>query len=382
MLKKTLAKNPSVPKTIDNIFKSIGITVNGVNSWDIQIFDERAFDLILAKWSLGLGEGYMRGYWDCLNLEEFLYRLLKNDHNERIQGIARLNLVFEVFRAKLMNLQTRSRAFMVGESHYDVGQDIFKTMLDNEMNYSCGYWQYAQDLDKAQLDKMELICQKLQLNPGDRLLEIGCGWGGFAHYAAQNYGVKVLGITVSKEQYLIAKERCQNQDVDIQLCDYRDLEGTFDKIVSIGMFEHVGEKNYKEYFSVASRLLKENGIFLLHTIGSDVTTLRTDPWIEKYIFPNGKIPSIAEIGAAYEKAFILEDLQNIGPDYELTLLAWHDKFIESWPNNANKYGLVFYKMWRYYLLGCAAYFKSKQGQLWQMVFTKRSFAGSYRSIRM
>lgn len=382
MLKKTLAKNPSVPKTIDNIFKSIGITVNGVNSWDIQIFDERAFDLILAKWSLGLGEGYMRGYWDCLNLEEFLYRLLKNDHNERIQGIARLNLVFEVFRAKLMNLQTRSRAFMVGESHYDVGQDIFKSMLDNEMNYSCGYWQYAQDLDKAQLDKMELICQKLQLNPGDRLLEIGCGWGGFAHYAAQNYGVKVLGITVSKEQYLIAKERCQNQDVDIQLCDYRDLEGTFDKIVSIGMFEHVGEKNYKEYFSVASRLLKENGIFLLHTIGSDVTTLRTDPWIEKYIFPNGKIPSIAEIGAAYEKAFILEDLQNIGPDYELTLLAWHDKFIESWPINANKYGLVFYKMWRYYLLGCAAYFKSKQGQLWQMVFTKRSFAGSYRSIRM
>ena len=382
MLKKTIVRNLRIPKAIVSIFDSVGIVVNGSNPWDIQVFDRRTFDIILAKWSLGLGEGYMRGYWDCLDLEEFLYRLLRDDHNERVHGIAKLSLIYEVLRAKLMNLQTKSRAFMVGEAHYDVGQDIFSAMLDKEMNYSCGYWQYAQDLDKAQLDKMELICQKLKLNPGDRLLEIGCGWGGFACYAAQNYGVKVLGITISKEQYLIAQERCRNQDVEIRLCDYRDLDGEFDKIVSIGMFEHVGEKNYKEYFRVASRLLKDDGIFLLHTIGSDVTTLRTDPWIEKYIFPNGKIPSVAEIGAAFEGHFVLEDLHNLGPDYETTLLAWHEKFIEKWPQYADKYGLVFYRMWRYYLLGCAAYFKSKQGQLWQMVFTKRSFPGSYTSVRM
>ena len=382
MLKKAIVKNLRIPKAIGDIFNSVGIVVNGSNPWDIQVFDSRAFDLILTKWSLGLGEGYMRSYWDCLDLEEFLYRLLKEDHNERVHGIAKLSLIYEILRAKLMNLQSKARAFMVGESHYDVGQDIFSAMLDKEMNYSCGYWQYAQDLDKAQLDKMELICQKLKLNPGDHLLEIGCGWGGFAHYAAQNYGVTVLGVTISKEQYLIAQERCRNQDVEIRLCDYRDLDGEFDKIVSIGMFEHVGEKNYKEYFKVASGLLKDDGVFLLHTIGSDVTTLRTDPWIEKYIFPNGKIPSIAEVGAAYEGYFVLEDLHNLGPDYETTLLAWHDKFIEKWPQYADKYGLVFYRMWRYYLLGCAAYFKSKQGQLWQMVFTKRSFSGSYRSIRM
>ena len=382
MLKKTIVRNLRIPKAIGDIFDSVGIVVNGSNPWDIQVFDRRTFDLILAKWSLGLGEGYMRGYWDCLDLEEFLYRLLRDDHNERVHGIAKLSLIYEILRAKLMNLQTKSRAFMVGESHYDVGQDIFSAMLDKEMNYSCGYWQYAQDLDKAQLDKMELICQKLKLNPGERLLEIGCGWGGFAHYAAQNYGVKVLGVTISKEQYQIAQERCQNQDVEIRLCDYRDLDGEFDKIVSIGMFEHVGEKNYKEYFKVASSLLKDDGVFLLHTIGSDVTTLRTDPWIEKYIFPNGKIPSVAEIGAAYEGHFVLEDLHNLGPDYEITLLAWHEKFIEKWPQYADKYGLVFYRMWRYYLLGCAAYFKSKQGQLWQMVFTKRSFPGCYRSVRM
>ena len=382
MLKKTTVKNVRIPKAIKNIFDSVGIVVNGSNPWDIQVFDSRTFDLILTKWSLGLGEGYMHGYWDCHDLEEFLYRLLKDDHNERVHGIAKLSLIYEILRAKVMNLQKKSRAFMVGESHYDVGQDIFSAMLDKDMNYSCGYWQYAQDLDKAQLDKMELICQKLKLDPGDHLLEIGCGWGGFARYAAQNYGVKVLGITISKEQFLIAKGRCQNIDVEIRLCDYRDLDGEFDKIVSIGMFEHVGEKNYEEYFGVASRLLKDDGIFLLHTIGSDVTTLRTDPWIEKYIFPNGKIPSVSEIGAAIEGRLILEDLHNLGPDYEVTLLAWHEKFIESWPKYADKYGPVFYRMWRYYLLGCAAYFKSKQGQLWQMVYTKRSFPGVYRSIRM
>jgi cyclopropane-fatty-acyl-phospholipid synthase len=382
MLKKTIVKNLRIPKIIGDIFDSVGIVVNGSNPWDIQVFDSRTFDLILTKWSLGLGEGYMHGYWGCLDLEEFLYRLLKDDHNEHLYGFAKLTLIYEILRAKLLNLQTKSRAFMVAQSHYDVGQDIFSAMLDKEMNYSCGYWQYAQDLDKAQLDKMELICQKLMLNPGDRLLEIGCGWGGFARYAAQNYGVSVLGVTVSKEQYLIAQERCRNQDVEIRLCDYRDLDGEFEKIVSIGMFEHVGEKNYKEYFKVASRLMKNDGIFLLHTIGSDVTTLRTDPWIDKYIFPNGKIPSIAEIGTAYEGYFVLEDLHNLGLDYEATLLAWHEKFIEKWPQYADKYGLVFYRMWRYYLLGCAAYFKSKQGQLWQMVLTKRSFPGSYRSVRM
>lgn len=382
MLKRTGFKDLRVPKVIWDIFDGVGIQINGPNPWDIQIFDEKAFHLILSKWSLGLGEGYMNGFWDCLDLEELLYRLLKNDHNEKIRGMAKLGLVCEVLRAKTTNLQSRSRAFMVGKSHYDAGQDVFSAMLDKEMIYSCGYWEHAQDLDRSQLDKMELICKKLQLNPGETLLEIGCGWGGFARYAAQNYGVRVLGITVSKEQCAIAREKCRDVDVEIRLQDYRDLRGEFDKIVSIGMFEHVGEKNYKEYFKIASMLLADDGIFLLHTIGSDVTTLRTDPWIEKYIFPNGKIPSIAEVGKAFENHFILEDLQNIGPDYEKTLLAWHDNFLKTWHEYSEKYDQVFYRMWRYYLLGCAAYFKSKQGQLWQMVFTKRERKEVYRSIRI
>ena len=382
MLKKLEVRNYRVPKIIQEIFSSVGIVVNGSNPWDIQILDERAFSLILSRWSLGLGEGFMRGYWDCLDLEEFLYRLLKDDHNEKIRGYANLSLAYEILRAKLLNLQSKSRAFIVGKHHYDAGQDVFLAMLDKEMMYSCAYWEHAHDLDKAQLDKMELICRKLQLKPGETLLEIGCGWGGFARYAAQNYGVEVIGITISQEQYQIAKHKCASENVQIMLKDYRDLKGKFNKIVSIGMFEHVGEKNYGEYFSVASRLLDDDGIFLLHTIGSDVTTLRTDPWIEKYIFPNGKIPSIGEIGVAIEGHFILEDLQNIGLDYEKTLLAWDQKFITSWPSLSCKYDSTFYRMWRYYLLGCAAYFKSRQGQLWQLVLTKRNYSSIYRSIRM
>ena len=382
MLKKLSIQNYQIPKIIQDVFNSVGIVVNGPNPWDIQIRNQKAFNLILSKWSLGLGEGYMRGYWDCLDLEEFLFRLLRYDHNEKIRGFANINFIFEILRSKIINLQSKSRAFLVGKHHYDAGKDVFTAMLDKEMIYSCAYWEHAHDLDKAQLDKMELICRKLQLKPRETLLEIGCGWGGFAKYAAQNYGVNVTGITISQEQYQIAKQRCRAESVEILLEDYRDLKGQFNKIVSIGMFEHVGAKNYDEYFSIASRLLADDGIFLLHTIGSDVTTLRTDPWIEKYIFPNGKIPSIGEIGYASEGHFIMEDLQNIGLDYEKTLLAWHQKFIASWQLIASKYDSIFYRMWNYYLLGCAAYFKSRQGQLWQIVFTKRCYQGSYRSIRM
>ena len=382
MLEKFEIQQYRIPSIIQEIFNSVGIVINGSNPWDIQILDKRVFNLILSKWSLGLGEGYMRGYWDCLDLEECLYRLLKHDHNEKIQGFANFKFLYEILRARFVNLQSKSRAFLVGQHHYDAGQDVFSSMLDKEMMYSCAYWEHAHDLDKAQLDKMELICRKLELKPGENLLEIGCGWGGFAHYASQNYGVKVTAITISQEQYRIARQKCGAKNVEILFSDYRDLKGRFNKIVSIGMFEHVGEKNYQEYFSVVSKLLDDNGIFLLHTIGSDVTTLRTDPWIEKYIFPNGKIPSIGEIGIASEGHFIMEDLQNIGLDYEKTLLAWYQKFINSWPSLSGKYDSVFYRMWSYYLLGCAAYFKSRQGQLWQLVFTKRNYKRVYRSIRM
>lgn len=370
------------PNSLKNLFKTAGIVINGNNPWDIQVHDPRTYDLILSKWSLGLGESYVDGYWDCGQLDDMLTRMLKTDLNMAVKGRAKLRLLAEIARAKLSNLQSPDRAFQVGERHYDSGNDVFECILDNQMIYSCAYWEFANNLDQAQINKLELICQKLELKKGDRLLDIGCGWGGLAAYAAENYGVSVVGITVSKEQQKFAQERCQHLPVEIKLIDYRKLEGQFNKIVSVGMFEHVGEKNYRKYCQTVNKLLSDDGLFLLHTIGSDIRIARTDPWIDRYIFPNGKIPSATELTDAIEGLFLIEDWHNFGCDYDKTLLEWHKRLEINWPELSKRYSERFYRTWKFYLLGCAAYFRSKQGQLWQVVLSKRSREGVYRSHRL
>jgi len=370
------------PKILQELFDEAGVIINGSNPWDMQIHDPLTYSEILTKWSLGMGESYMDGRWDCVRLDEMLTRLLSCDINMRVQGMAKARFVFEVLRAKLVNLQSKDRAFEVGEKHYDIGNNVFELMLDPHMMYSCGYWEFADSLTQAQEHKLDLICKKLQLKNGDRVLEIGCGWGGLAAYAAKTYGVEVLGITISKEQQQLAIDRCKGLPVQIELIDYRDLVGKFDKIVSVGMFEHVGEKNYPIFFQTVSRLLADNGLFLLHSIGSDVTINRTDPWIDRYIFPNGKIPSAIEIGKSIEGIFLIEDWQNFGQDYDKTLMSWHQNFVNNWSKISSQYNERFYRMWNYYLLSCAAFFRSRQGQLWQIVLTKRSRSNTYRSIRL
>jgi cyclopropane-fatty-acyl-phospholipid synthase len=369
------------PKILQELFNEAGVSINGPNPWDMQVHDPITYSEILSKWSLGMGESYMNGYWDCKKLDQMLTKLLRCDLNMHVQGIAKARFALEVLRARLINLQSKSRAFQVGKEHYDIGNDVFELMLDPQMMYSCGYWEHANTLAEAQEHKLELICKKLQLKPGERLLEIGCGWGGLAAYAAKNYGVEVLGITVSKEQQQLAIERCQGLPVQIELIDYRDLVGQFDKIVSVGMFEHVGEKNYLIYFQTVNSLLSDDGLFLLHSIGSDVTISRTDPWIDRYIFPNGKIPSPMEVGRSIEGIFLIEDWQNFGQDYDKTLMAWHENFTKNWQQISSKYDQRFYRMWTYYLLSCAAYFRSRQGQLWQIMLSKRARSQTYRSIR-
>ena len=286
-----------------------------------------------------------------------------------------------VLRHRLFNLQSSHRAFQVGEQHYDIGNDVFEAMLDSTMSYSCGYWANADTLEQAQTHKLDMICQKLELQPGEHLLEIGCGWGGLAHHAAEHYGVKVTGITVSKQQQDYARQRCVGLPVAIELKDYRDLSGKFDKVVSVGMFEHVGTKNYPVYFDNVLRLMKEEGLFLLHTIGNYRTTHSVDPWIDRYIFPNGKLPSIAEISSVIENKLVVEDWHNFGQDYDRTLMAWMENFDRAWPTLAARYDERFYRMWKYYLLSCAGFFRCRQGQLWQIVFSKRGRQAVYRSLR-
>ena len=369
------------PDVLKALVSSAGVSFNGRSPWDIQVHDPAVYRRILTHGSLGFGEAYMDGQWDCAQLDALFDRLLSADIDQKLSGWARVRLMLEALRERLRNLQSPKRAFQVGEQHYDIGNDIFEAMLDPSMSYSCAYWAEADDLAQAQRDKLDLICRKLELKPGESLLEIGCGWGGLARHAAKYYGVDVLGITVSREQQALARERCAGLPVRIELQDYRDLDGRFDKIVSVGMFEHVGPKNYVEYFDTALRLLADDGLFLLHSIGNYKTTPHADPWIDRYIFPNGKTPSAEQLSKVLDDRFVIEDWHNFGQDYDRTLMAWWENFDRAWPQLEHRYDRRFYRMWKYYLHSCAGFFRSRQGQLWQLVLSKRTRTEVYRSLR-
>ncbi|WP_252180048.1 cyclopropane fatty acyl phospholipid synthase [Endozoicomonas sp. 4G] len=353
------------------------IQINGDRAWDIQLHDESALDTILAQGSLGFGETYMKGLWDCLQLDELVNRLLRHKLEDQLSVKAKLLLGITIGQKKIANLFNRQSVAQSSKDvpfHYDIGNDLFQIMLDDRMTYTCGYWKEASNLNEAQAAKLNLICRKLGLMPDMRVLDIGCGWGSFMNYAAENYGVMCDGLTLSKEQAQLGQELSHNQSLPVRfmLKDYREYEPTrqYDRIASIGMIEHVGPDNFSEYFQRAHRLLKDDGIFLLHTIGSPVSQNKTDPWIHKYIFPNGVIPSISQLTASMEGLFNVEDIHNIGPNYDKTLMAWCNNFENNWEQIAHKYDKTFYRMWRYYLLSCAGAFRSRNLNLLQFVLTK------------
>lgn len=350
-----------------------GIGINGSAPSDIRINNPHFFKRVLQEGSLGLGESYMDGWWECERLDVFFQNVLRAGLESQLPHPLKDTL--RIAGARLFNLQNKKRAWIVGKEHYDLGNDLFSRMLDPFMQYSCGYWKEAENLEQAQQAKLELICQKLRLQPGMRVLDIGCGWGGLAYYMAQHYGVSVVGVTISAEQQKLAQARCEGLDVQILLQDYRDLQDQFDRIVSVGMFEHVGPKNYATYFEVVDRNLKPDGLFLLHTIGSKRTDNNVDPWINKYIFPNGCLPSVRQIANASEPHFIMEDWHNFGADYDTTLMAWHSRFQESWPEIAENYSERFKRMFSYYLNACAGAFRARDIQLWQVVFSRGADGG-------
>ncbi|QUY49422.1 cyclopropane fatty acyl phospholipid synthase [Serratia plymuthica] len=364
---------------VEEMLAAAGITINGNNAFDLQVHNPGLFKRILQEGSLGFGESYMDGWWDCERLDALFTRILHFGVDERLPK--RLTDITRIAYARLFNRQSRKRAWQVGKEHYDIGNDLFRAMLDPYMQYSCGYWKEAETLEQAQLAKLKMICEKLQLKPGMSLLDIGCGWGGLAQYAAENYGVSVHGVTISAEQQKLAQERCQGLDVEILLQDYRDLNRQFDRIVSVGMFEHVGPKNYDTYFSVAARNLKPDGLFLLHTIGANQTNLHVDAWIDKYIFPNGCLPSVRHIAEASEQRFVMEDWHNIGADYDRTLMAWYENFKRAWPALSENYSERFERMFTYYLNACAGAFRSRDIQLWQVLFSPKGVEGGVRVYR-
>ena len=355
-------------KIVQELLETAEIQVNGHHPWDIQIHDKRFFDLVLQDGSLGLGESYLNGWWDCDAIDVFIDRALRANLREKVEK--NLRLAWHILKAKLLNRQSINRSHHVAERHYDLGNDLYRAMLDKRLNYTCAYWQNADNLDDAQKAKLELVCRKIGAKPGMKILELGCGWGSFAKYVAEKYGVSVVGINISKEQVALGRELCKGLPVDLRLQDYREVEGEYDAVVSIGVMEHVGHKNYRTYMQVVDRCLKKNGIAFVHTIGSNRTITTGEPWTDKYIFPNGVLPSIAQLGKAMEGLFVMEDWHNIGPHYDPTLMAWHANFNQAWPNLQEKYGERFQRMWNYYLLSSAGGFRSRSQQLWQIVFTR------------
>ncbi|WP_434660411.1 cyclopropane fatty acyl phospholipid synthase [Paraburkholderia sp. A3BS-1L] len=352
------------------------IRLNGTRPWDMRIHNPQVLERVVALGNLGLGEAYMDDQWDCDRLDEFFAHVLRAHLDEQIDPA---RLVFHALKARLMNRQTVRRAWKVGQQHYDIGNAFYEAMLDKRMTYTCGYWSGgARTLDEAQEAKLDLICRKLGLEPGMRLLDIGCGWGSLMKFAAERYGVSCVGVTISKEQAALGAERCEGLPVEFRLQDYRLLDEKFDRIASVGMFEHVGPKNYRTYMEVAHRCLVDDGIFLLHTIGKNRRDTTPDPWVDKYIFPNGELPTIGQIADASGGLFVVEDLHNFGADYDRTLMAWHANFEAAWPRFAPEMGHRFYRMWRYYLLSCAGAFRARDIQLWQYVFSKHGLLGGYR----
>ena len=364
---------------IEGLLAHADVRINGNRPGDITVHDDRVYARILRDGSLGLGESYMDGWWDSAAVDETIAKILHAELQKEVQF--NWATIWPVVKAFLFNRQSSSRAKIVGEQHYDIGNDLYAAMLDKRMVYTCGYWKDADNLDAAQEAKLDLICRKVGLKEGDHILDIGCGWGSFLKYAAQMYGVSGVGITVSQEQAKLARENCKGLPIEIRVQDYRDVSEQFDHLISIGMFEHVGYKNYRTYFEMANRCLKDDGLFLLHTIGSNTSVLDADPWIDKYIFPNGMLPSVAQVGKAIEKLFVMEDWHNFGTDYDKTLMAWHENFERAWPLLKEKYGERFYRMWRYYLLICAGTFRARQSELWQLVLSKKGVPGGYVSVR-
>ena len=361
------------------VFDIAGIQLNGDRPWDIRVHDDRFFSRVVAHGNLGAGEAYMDGWWDADRLDETFARLFTSG------AVARLPKTFdamlEALRAQLINTQNRSRSQQVARRHYDLGNDLYLAFLDPYNQYTCGYFKNTADLNAAQELKLDLICRKLQIQPGDRVLDIGCGWGGFAKWVGERYGCHVTGISISKEQIAYARQFTNGLPVEIVHSDYRDFTGQFDKILVCGMIEHVGYRNYRMLMAAVRRLLKPSGMFLLHTIGRSTSATTVDAWIERYIFPNSMCPSASQLTTVAEGLFVLEDLHNFGQYYEPTLLAWWNKFEAAWPNFQEKYGERIFRMFRYYLLSCAAAFRTRDLQLYQFVFSPSGVPGGYEPVR-
>ncbi|HEV2386830.1 MAG TPA: cyclopropane fatty acyl phospholipid synthase [Candidatus Acidoferrales bacterium] len=368
-----MSSNPLANRA-QQILSTADVRIGGDRPWDIAVHNPDFYARVFRQGSLGLGESYMDGWWDCPQLDQFFHRIFLAEL-ERLAARSWRTIWLFLF-SFLLNPQAKSRSTRVARQHYDLGNDFFRHMLDRRMVYTCGRWERAATLDEAQEAKLGFVCRKLGLEPGMRVLDIGCGWGSFAKYAAERHGAHVVGVTLSRQQVELGREMCADLPVELRLEDYRDVRGSFDRVVSLGMFEHVGVKNYRTFFKVVRDALEANGKLYLSSIGVNRSVRVTDPWIERYIFPNSHLPSLLQIGEAIRGLFQVEEWRNRAAEYDRTLMAWHRNFERYKERVKADYGDRFYRMWRYYLLASAASFRARRLQAWQILLSPAGAAGA------
>lgn len=378
---------------VKSLLAKAEITINGTKPWDIQIHDVRCYDRFLKDRSLGFGEAYMDGWWDAYTLDETVAKIVQAKIEDQLQF--NKNLALYLLKRKMFSPSAQKHSHMDVSRHYDFGHELFEAMLDPDLNYSCGYWKnlgnpqtawkIPRNLRKAQQAKLAHVCRKLLLKKGLRILDIGCGWGNVLAYATTHFGVRATGVTLSKRQASYIKNHMKGHAIKILSEDFREIEHVlYDRIVSIEMIEHLTYRYYALYFKKVASLLKSDGVFLLQTIGANKTKYANDPWVEKYIFPNTHIPSLAQIAKEVENLFVVEEVENFGAYYYPTLMSWFRNFHKNWKRlaimNNEKYNDRFYRMWKFYLLASAGCFKAGKLQLWQIVFSKRNTLGVYPAL--
>lgn len=361
-----------VENLLTNWLEDAGIHVNGPASHDIRVHDKRFYWRTLAHGSLGFGEAFMDGWWSCEDLEEMVFRLIRSEVRRR--AYRHPGAVALEWLNRIRNDQNRRRSLRAPRRHYDFDNEMFQAFLGRYMNYSCGYYAGTGDLDEAQILKMDIICRKLDLQPGEHLLDVGGGWGEFALYAAKHYGVHVTSVNISEEQMRFARRRCAGYDVDVVRSDYRDIAGQYDKVAAIAMFPHVGHRNHRTFMQAMYRALKPGGTFLIESTMNTATTTAGDPWIDRYIFPGLLMPSGSQICAAMEGLFVIEDLHNFGPHYVKTLRAWNANFQNAWGRFAARHDERVRRMFEYFFLISAALFRARTMEYWHLVLTRQGDA--------
>jgi cyclopropane-fatty-acyl-phospholipid synthase len=350
------------------VLRTAGIHLGGDQPWDVQVTDPRFYSSVLLRGSLGFGESYMRGWWHVEDLEEVAYRLSRAG----LHWVARAlppHLV-ALAAASFSNRQTRTDSVNLVDRHYNLGNDLFRGFLGRSMVYSCAYFDDTESLDRAQELKLDLICRRLGLKAGERLLDIGGGWGEFARHAALHYGCHVTSINIADEQIRHARERCAGLPVEIVKCDYRDLRGSFDKVAVIAMLTHVGHSNYRRFMTIVHDCLATGGRVLVETLGSRISKVNCEPWTNRYIFPGGVVPSLRQIDRAADGLLARTEVTEFGHHYVPTLRSWNANLHASWPQLAGRYPETTRLMLGYFFLTVAGAFRAGHLKYWHVQLQK------------